>query len=158
MAAEVGSTLMEKRPLVSIDMNTLATCTSTDPNTCFDTSKNQIFIGLCGLSRHLLYTRDMRARPPSASCTKSAKGPNRRHSPWSSPPFPPTAIIAVGVGAMLVVVVVCVMLSSPSTPTVVDNGVFGAVAMANAADDVRCWRSTSSRTTWLIAACASVSI
>lgn len=62
-------------------MNTLAMCTSTDPNTCFDASKNQIFTGRCGRSRQRLYTSDMRARPPRPSWTKIAKGPISRQSP-----------------------------------------------------------------------------
>lgn len=49
-----GTTLMLNRPLVSIDMKTLAMCTSTLPNTCLDTSKNQILTGRCGRSRQRL--------------------------------------------------------------------------------------------------------
>ncbi len=64
-------------------MNTLAICTSTLPKTCFDTSKNQILTGRWGRSLHRLYTSASSAKPPRASCTKSAKGPRRRHSPLS---------------------------------------------------------------------------
>lgn len=79
-----GSTLIENRPLVNMDMNTFATCTSTDPNTCLEASKNQILTGRCGRSLQRLYTRDINASPPRASCTNRANGPSRRHSPLSS--------------------------------------------------------------------------
>lgn len=79
----VGSTLIVNRPLVNMDMNTFAACTNTDPNTCFDASKNHILTGRCGLSRQRLYTSDNKARAPRASCTNNAKDPNRRHSPFS---------------------------------------------------------------------------
>lgn len=54
LATAAGSTLMEKRPLVNMDMKTFAAWTSTEPKTCLETSKNQILTGRWGLSRHLL--------------------------------------------------------------------------------------------------------
>ena len=64
-------------------INRFAICTNTLPTTCFETSKDQILIGLCGRSRHRLYTSARRAKQPKAPCTKMAKGPRRRHSPLS---------------------------------------------------------------------------
>lgn len=62
-------------------MSKFAKCSNTEPNTCFEASKAHIFIGRCGLSLHLLYTSERRARPPKAACTRMAKGPRSSHSP-----------------------------------------------------------------------------
>jgi hypothetical protein len=45
---------MLNQPLVNIDMKTLAMYTSMLPNTCLDTSKNQILTGRYGRSRQRL--------------------------------------------------------------------------------------------------------
>lgn len=66
-------------------MNKFAMCSSTDPKTCFEASNAQILSGRCGRSRHLLYTSDRRASAPRAACINRAKGPSRRHSPFSAP-------------------------------------------------------------------------
>lgn len=80
-----------------MDMKTLAMCTSTEPNTCFDTSKNQILTGLCGRSLQRLYTNDRSARPPRAAWTMRAKEPSRLHSPLPPPSF--VAAVAVAAAA-----------------------------------------------------------
>lgn len=74
---------MLKRPLVNMDMKIFAICTSTEPNTCFEASKNQIFSGRCGLSFHRLNTNTNNARPPKAAWTMSANEPSNLHSPSS---------------------------------------------------------------------------
>ena len=66
-------------------MKRLATCKRADPTTCFEASKAHILIGRCGLSLHLLYTRDSKASSPRAACMKRAKGPRSLHSPFSAP-------------------------------------------------------------------------
>ena len=76
-------------------MKMLAMCTSTEPNTCLDTSKYQIFSGRCGRSLYRLYTRASRARAPRAAWTSSAKDPRSWHSP-SSPPWSGASGAAVG--------------------------------------------------------------
>lgn len=81
---------MLKRPLVNMDMKMLEMCTSTDPKTCFETSKNQTLTGRCGCSLHRLNTSDSIARAPSAACTTRAKDPSSWHSPdeesmWKGP-------------------------------------------------------------------------
>ena len=80
--------MMERRPDVNMDMKTLAIWTKTDPNTCLEASKNQILTGLWGLSFHLLYTSESRARPPRAAWTSRANDPSRRHSPVFSVGLP----------------------------------------------------------------------
>lgn len=94
-----------------MDMKTLAAWTSTDPKTCFDTSKNQTLTGRCGRSLHRLYTSDSMASPPSASCTSSAKGPRSRHSPLGSSPSV-GAPVAVGRAAAAAAAVVATVARS----------------------------------------------
>ncbi len=77
-------------------MKTLATCTNTLPKTCLDTSKNQILTGRCGRSRQRLYTSDISARPPRASCTRMAKEPIRRHSVGFESEGEPVAVARAG--------------------------------------------------------------
>ena len=86
-------------PDENIDMSRFATCNSTEPTTCLDASKAHIFTGLCGLSRHRLYTSDNSAKPPSAPWMKRANGPSSSHSPFFTPgcfgPFPDSIAAAV---------------------------------------------------------------
>ncbi len=74
---------MEKWALVNMDVRMLEMCASADPKTCLETSKNQILGGLCGRSRHRLYTSDSSARAPRAAWTKRAEEPRSEHLPWS---------------------------------------------------------------------------
>lgn len=120
----IGSGLILSRPEVSIDMNTLTTCTRTLPNTCFDASKNQILTGRWGRSLHLLYTRARRARPPRASCTSRANGPRSRHSMLPGSGAEPgcdevvAAITApVAVVVTMIASTVCVGSSAGTWPT-----------------------------------------
>lgn len=72
-------------------MRRFAICTNTLPTTCFETSKNHIFIGLCGRSLHRLYTSANKAQHPNAACTRIANDPNSLHSPFGGgggPPWP----------------------------------------------------------------------
>lgn len=62
-------------------MRMLARWSRTEPNTCLDTSKNQIFIGLRGDSLHLLNASEDTASRPSRPWTSRAKSPSRLHSP-----------------------------------------------------------------------------
>jgi len=119
---------MDTLPEVNMDMKTLAMCTSTEPTTCFDTSKNQILSGRCGRSLQRLYTNDSNANPPRASWTMRAKGPSRRHSPVLSAPSPLCCGERVDVGTLAVAVAEGVMVTTiaptgggggtGSTPTV----------------------------------------
>lgn len=65
--------------------------------TCLEASKVHIFNGRCGLSLHLLYTNDSKARAPSAPWTNIAKGPSNLHSPVFSSSDPPGDGVADGV-------------------------------------------------------------
>jgi hypothetical protein len=99
-------------PLDNMLISKLAICTNTLPTTCFDTSKNQIFIGRCGLSLHRLYTNAINANSPSAPCTTRAKGPNSRHSPLSGGGVLPSSSEAeIAVAAMVAAVAVRVGMS-----------------------------------------------
>jgi len=86
-----------------MDMNRFAICSSTEPTTCFEASKAQILSGRCGLSLHLLYTRDSRARAPKAACMKREAGPRRRHSPFSAPGRSSVLLLAIRVAVAVAV-------------------------------------------------------
>lgn len=122
-----------------MDMKTLAPCTSTDPKTCFDTSKSQILTGRCGRSLHRLYTSDSRARPPRASCTRSAKEPSRRHSPEFSGSSV-GAPVAVGRGVAVAVVATAAARARASLAVGV-----AAAAMSRAAFRTAGWRGEDMR-------------
>lgn len=81
---------MSKVPLENMLMNRFARCSSTLPNTCFDTSNAQILSGRRGVSRQRFHTRESKAKPPRAPWMSSAKGPRRRHSPSFSSSGPPS--------------------------------------------------------------------
>lgn len=122
-----------------MDMKTLAAWTSTDPKTCFDTSKSQILTGRCGRSLHRLYTSDSRASPPSASCTRSAKEPSRRHSPEFSGSSV-GAPVAVGRGVAVAVEATAAARSRASWAVGV-----AAAAMSRAAFRTAGWRGEDMR-------------
>lgn len=88
----------------------LSTCNNAEPSTCFEASNAQTLTGRRGTSRQRLKTRDRMARTPRPACTKSAKGPRRRHSPGSGPASGALVEVGAAVGVLGVVVVVAMLV------------------------------------------------
>jgi len=96
LKAITSGVLSSTSPVPSMDMIRFKTCSSIEPRICFEASNAQTLTGRLGLSRYLFSTKDSSASIPRPPCTKSAKGPSRRHSPTSAPGLDPSVGIAVG--------------------------------------------------------------